>query len=69
MTLPYGCMTDEEMKAMPIPQLQEDGGLLFLWVTGRAVSLKVQLPATMARPAGLIPPSLFTPRRSLVEIA
>lgn len=31
-------MTDEEMKAMPIPTLQEDGGLLFLWVTGRAVS-------------------------------
>lgn len=38
MTLPYGCMSDEEMKAMPLAQLQEDGGLLFLWVTGRAVS-------------------------------
>lgn len=38
MTLPYGCMTDEEMKAMPLASLQEDGGLLFLWVTGRAVS-------------------------------
>lgn len=31
-------MTDEEMKAMPLASLQEDGGLLFLWVTGRAVS-------------------------------
>ena len=37
MTLPYGTMTDEEMKAMPLAQLQKDGGLLFLWVTGRAV--------------------------------
>lgn len=49
-------MTDEEMKAMPIPQLQEDGGLLFLWVTGRAVSLKVQLLANVAWHARLIPP-------------
>ena len=32
-------MTDEEMKAMPLAELQDDGGLLFLWVTGRAVSL------------------------------
>lgn len=30
-------MTDDEMKAMPLAQLQDDGGLLFLWVTGRAV--------------------------------
>ena len=36
--LPYGTMTDDEMKAMPIPQLQDEG-LLFLWVTGRAMEL------------------------------
>lgn len=41
MSLPYGCMTDDEMKAMPLAQLQEDGGLLFLWVTGRAVRFTV----------------------------
>ena len=40
MSLPYGTMTDEEMKAMPLAELQDDGGLLFLWVTGRAVSLR-----------------------------
>lgn len=37
MTLPYGTMTDEEMKGMRLADLQDDGGLLFLWVTGRAV--------------------------------
>lgn len=36
--LPYGTMTDDEMKAMPIPKLQDEG-LLFLWVTGRAMEL------------------------------
>lgn len=40
MTLPYGTMTDDEMKAMPLGRLQKDGGLLFLWVTGRAVSVE-----------------------------
>lgn len=38
MTLPYGTMTDDEMKAMPVPQLQEEG-VIFLWVTGRAMEL------------------------------
>ena len=38
MTLPYGTMTDEEMKAMNIQCLMEDG-LFFLWVTGRAMEL------------------------------
>ncbi|KAF8305026.1 MT-A70-domain-containing protein [Clavulina sp. PMI_390] len=38
MSLPYGTMTDDEMKAMPIPELQDEG-LLFLWVTGRAMEL------------------------------
>ena len=31
-------MTDDEMKAMPIPALQDEG-LLFLWVTGRAMEI------------------------------
>ncbi|CAG8530013.1 4349_t:CDS:10 [Diversispora eburnea] len=38
MTLPYGTMTDDEMKAMAISELQDEG-LLFLWVTGRAMEL------------------------------
>ncbi|CAG8488798.1 11781_t:CDS:10 [Funneliformis mosseae] len=38
MTLPYGTMTDDEMKAMAISDLQDDG-LIFLWVTGRAMEL------------------------------
>jgi mRNA m6A methyltransferase catalytic subunit len=36
--LPYGTMTDDEMRAMPIPILQDEG-LLFLWVTGRAMEI------------------------------
>lgn len=36
--LPYGTMTDDEMRAMPIPQLQDEG-LMFLWVTGRAMEV------------------------------
>lgn len=36
--LPYGTMTDDEMRGMPIPSLQEEG-LLFLWVTGRAMEV------------------------------
>jgi N6-adenosine-specific RNA methylase IME4 len=31
-------MTDDEMRAMPIPMLQDEG-LLFLWVTGRAMEV------------------------------
>lgn len=31
-------MTDDEMRAMPIPELQDEG-LLFLWVTGRAMEV------------------------------
>lgn len=31
-------MTDDEMRAMPIPALQDEG-LLFLWVTGRAMEV------------------------------
>ncbi|KND01520.1 uncharacterized protein SPPG_03319 [Spizellomyces punctatus DAOM BR117] len=38
MNLPYGTMTDDEMKEMPIQDLQDEG-FLFLWVTGRAMEL------------------------------
>ena len=31
-------MTDDEMKAMAISDLQDEG-LIFLWVTGRAMEL------------------------------
>lgn len=34
-----GTMTDDEMRAMPVPRLQDDGGLIFVWVTGRALDL------------------------------
>ena len=36
--LPYGTMSDDEMRSMPIPMLQDEG-LLFLWVTGRAMQV------------------------------
>ncbi|KAI9600864.1 hypothetical protein H4Q26_000658 [Puccinia striiformis f. sp. tritici PST-130] len=39
MSLPYGTMTDDEMLKMPVPSLQESGGLIFVWVTGRALEL------------------------------
>jgi len=38
MELPYGTMTDDEMRNMGIEKLQDDG-FIFLWVTGRAVEL------------------------------
>jgi hypothetical protein len=38
MELPYGTMSDDEMRGMAISSLQADG-LLFLWVTGRAMEL------------------------------
>ncbi|CAD5195263.1 unnamed protein product [Musa acuminata subsp. malaccensis] len=38
MELPYGTMADEEMKNLNVPTLQTDG-LIFLWVTGRAMEL------------------------------
>ncbi|KAG2186817.1 hypothetical protein INT44_003043 [Umbelopsis vinacea] len=38
MSLPYGTMTDDEMKDLNISKLQ-DQGLLFLWVTSRAMEL------------------------------
>jgi mRNA (2'-O-methyladenosine-N6-)-methyltransferase len=36
--LPYGTMTDDEMKELKLSKLQ-DQGLLFLWVTSRAMEL------------------------------
>uniref|UniRef100_A0A8D0CL67 mRNA m(6)A methyltransferase n=1 Tax=Scleropages formosus TaxID=113540 RepID=A0A8D0CL67_SCLFO len=38
MELPYGTLTDDEMRKLNIPILQDDG-FLFLWVTGRAMEL------------------------------
>ncbi|GAA5878031.1 hypothetical protein JCM3774_005986 [Rhodotorula dairenensis] len=37
--LPYGTLTDDEMMRMPVGAMQDEGGLLFLWVTGRAMEL------------------------------
>lgn len=42
--LPYGTMSDDEMRAMGIAQLQDDG-VIFMWVTG---ALKVGRSATAA---------------------
>jgi mRNA (2'-O-methyladenosine-N6-)-methyltransferase len=44
MSLPYGTMSDDDMRAMPVPVLQDEG-LLFLWVTGRAMELGRELLA------------------------
>lgn len=38
MELPYGTMSDDEMRQLNIPCLQDEG-LIFLWVTGRAMEL------------------------------
>lgn len=38
MELPYGTLSDDEMRRLGIPQLQDEG-LIFLWVTGRYVIL------------------------------
>jgi mRNA (2'-O-methyladenosine-N6-)-methyltransferase len=38
MELPYGTMSDDEMRRLSIPVLQDDG-YIFLWVTGRAMEL------------------------------
>lgn len=40
MELPYGTMSDDEMRQLGIPQLQ-DQGLIFLWVTGRLIFIFV----------------------------
>ena len=38
MDLPYGTMTDDEMRALPVANVHDEG-MLFLWVTGRAMEL------------------------------
>ncbi|XP_066319049.1 probable N6-adenosine-methyltransferase MT-A70-like [Miscanthus floridulus] len=38
MELPYGTMADDEMRTLNVPTLQTHG-LIFLWVTGRAMEL------------------------------
>jgi mRNA m6A methyltransferase catalytic subunit len=38
MELPYGTLSDDEMRELGVPALQDDG-LIFLWVTGRAMEL------------------------------
>ena len=38
MDLPYGTLRDDEMKNLPVRKLQDDG-VIFLWVTGRALEL------------------------------
>lgn len=42
MSLPYGTMTDNDIRSMPIAQLQDEG-LIFFWVTGRAMELGREL--------------------------
>lgn len=44
MSLPYGTMSDDDMRSMPFPLLQDEG-YLFLWVTGRAMELGRELLA------------------------
>lgn len=41
MELPYGTMADEEMRALRIQDLSDDG-IMFLWVTVRYVGLRVK---------------------------
>ncbi|WVR07473.1 hypothetical protein IAU60_004515 [Kwoniella sp. DSM 27419] len=43
MSLPYGTMTDDEMRRLPLRSLQPDWGILCLWVTGRAMELGREL--------------------------
>lgn len=38
MDLPYGTMTDNEMKSLRVDLIQDEG-VLFLWVTGRAMEI------------------------------
>lgn len=38
MDLPYGTLSDDEMRSMKVSELQTDG-VIFLWVTGRATEL------------------------------
>lgn len=42
MSLPYGTLSDDDMRALNVPALQTEG-LLFLWVTGRSMELGHEL--------------------------
>lgn len=48
MELPYGTMSDDEMRQLGIPTLQDEG-LIFLWVTGRLVEVAVKLLLSVSR--------------------
>jgi len=48
MELPYGTMSDDEMRQLGIPTLQDEG-LIFLWVTGRLVEAAVKLLLSVSR--------------------
>jgi len=48
MELPYGTMSDDEMRQLGIPTLQDEG-LIFLWVTGRLVEAAVKLLLLVSR--------------------
>lgn len=50
--LPYGTMSDDEMRKMNIGVLQDDG-VIFLWVTGKSASAH---PAVCQMPAPMRPP-------------
>jgi N6-adenosine-specific RNA methylase IME4 len=41
--LPYGTMSDDEMRSMGIAQLQDDG-VIFMWVTGVSHDGHVWMP-------------------------
>lgn len=41
--LPYGTLSDDDLRSLPIPSLQPTWGLLALWVTGRAMELAREL--------------------------
>jgi len=38
MELPYGTLTDDEVRNLPVGEIHQDG-MIFLWVTGRAMEL------------------------------
>ena len=58
--LPYGTLTDDEMMRMPVGSMQDEGGLLFLWVTGRAMELGRECLAAW----GYVLPSSCATRRA-----
>lgn len=49
MELPYGTMSDDEMRQLGIPTLQDEG-LIFLWVTGRYTDNLAQTSNLLSEP-------------------